>query len=104
MKKWEKVEKMTAKKYGGRRTPGSGNKWGFRGDIKEEVFLFQDKQTDKKSFPIKEADWIKTKREALLEGRRPAFKVTFNSGTSFIILDEPDFYEMMNKLKNEKEN
>jgi hypothetical protein len=99
VKQWEKVEKRTAKKTSGRRTPGSGNKWGFRGDIKGEIFLFEDKYTGKKSFSIKESQWKKIKKEALMESRRPAFKVTFESGTSFVVIDESDLYEIIDTIK-----
>lgn len=98
-RKGRENEKKKVRLYGGRRTPGSGNKWGFKGDIKGDVFLFEDKHTDRKSFSITEKLWNKAKKEALLESRRPAFRVTFASGTSFIVLDEPDFYEIMDKVK-----
>lgn len=92
-------EKRKVRKFGGRRTPGSGNKWGFRGDIKTEIFLIEDKYTDGKSFSLTEKLWEKAKKEALLEGRRPAFRVTFASGLSFIIVDEPDLFELIEKIK-----
>lgn len=98
-KKWQKTETQTAKRYGGRKTPRSGGAWGFKGDVKGEIFLFDDKYTDAKSFSIKSAMWKKICKEALLENRRPALKVNFADGTSFVVINEPDLYEMVEKLK-----
>lgn len=92
-------EKKKVRQFGGKRTPGSGNKWGFRGDIKDDIFLMEDKYTDQKSFSITEKLWNKAKTEALKESRRPAFRVTFASGLSFIVVDEPDLFEILDKLR-----
>ena len=93
---WQRKERATAKKYGGRRTPNSGAKWAFKGDVITDMFLIDDKTTDHKSFSIPKKMWNKICLEALQMGRRPALKVSFNDdGTSFVCLNEPDFADLL---------
>ena len=97
--KWQKQEKATAKRYGGRRTPVSGGKWSFPGDVTTDKFLIDDKTTDRKSFSITKVMWNKIRTEALKSMKRPVLKITFADGTSFVCLDEPDFYDLVQNQK-----
>ena len=96
--RWKKQERKTARRYGGRTSPGSGNKWGWRGDVKTDIFLIDDKTTDKKSFSIPQKMWEKIRSEALKEQRRPALKITFANGTSFVCIDESDLYDLVGAI------
>lgn len=104
MKPWELAEVHSAKVFGGRRTPSSGNKWGFRGDVKTPIFLIEDKTTIHKSFSIPIKMWQKIRNEAVLEQRKPALQVTFSQGVSFVCIEESDFLEYIQMITKKEED
>ena len=76
-KKSRDQEERVAKLVGGRRQPGSGSLPipGFKGDVKEDSFLFEAKRTDAKSLRIK-AEWLmKIEAEAEALGKFPALSI-----------------------------
>lgn len=97
-KKWQKKEKKDAKDFEGRRVKGSGNWWSQPGDVKTKFFVIQSKQTDKKSYSIKLADWLKLCEEASFEGKLPVFSVDIQ-GQELVILGKDEF---LNILKSKK--
>ena len=99
MKKWQRKEIRDAQAFNGRRTPGSGNKSGFKGDVKSSKFLFECKQTTKKGFRITNQMWDKAYSEALLSDRIPAMSIELSNGKELIVLDKNDFIELTNMLQ-----
>ena len=76
-KKSRDQEERLAKRIGGRRQPGSGSLPipAFKGDVKEDNFLFEAKRTDAKSLRIK-AEWLmKIEAEAEALGKFPALSI-----------------------------
>lgn len=102
-KDWQKQELQTAKRYKGKVQPSSGGKWGLPGDVKTEKWLIDDKTTIHNSYSIKNTVWEKICNEAIMEQRLPVLKVTLGDGTSFVCLDEIDFYELIKNNKKRKE-
>lgn len=76
MKNWEKAEQIVARHIGGRRTPGSGNRY-IRGDVKAPGRRVEVKQTDTGAMSI-EREWLED-LEAIeaREGVEVAFAVFF---------------------------
>lgn len=81
-------EERVAANFGGRVTPGSGNGWAVKNDVKTQDLSFEVKYTDKKSYSVKKADLDKAERQALLDGGREfAFLIGFGElkGANMII-------------------
>lgn len=97
MKITDKHERETAKKFGGKRQPGSGSKPGYKGDIKTDEFLYEHKETKNKSFQLTTKDLMKIRREANEEGRDPAMVIRFNSmkfDKKWVVVPEDTWEEM----------
>jgi hypothetical protein len=75
MKKWELKEKSDAKMVGGKRVPGSGNKWNNPGDVKSDKYLIECKQTSNKSYSLTKEKLDKAYEEALFAYKIPLFSV-----------------------------
>ena len=86
----QKQEKRLAKAYGGQVTPGSGNGWVHKNDVKTPTLSIEAKYTDAKSFSLKLADLIKAEKIALIDGRDVIFTISF-SGDEFVIIREADY-------------
>lgn len=97
LKKSQKQEARLAKRYGGQVTPGSGNGWVHKNDVKTPSLSIEAKYTDAKSFSLKLADLIKAEKIALVDGRDSIFTISF-SGEEFVILREADYRELRSTL------
>lgn len=85
-------ESRAAKDYGGNRTPGSGNRWFQKGDVKTDAYLIECKTTTKASYSLKSGDiklhWV----HALMENKIPVFEIEFSEyGATCVVLDKNDF-------------
>lgn len=90
-------EKKTAASFGGRTTPGSGNQWHSKGDVRTPSWLIECKATAKLSYSLKAETWSKIRTEALLEGRDPLMAIEFiDQDVSLVVLDREDFLALMN--------
>jgi len=98
LKKSQKQEQRLAKHYGGSVTPGSGNGWVHKNDVKTPTLSIEAKYTDAKSYSLKLADLIKAEKIALMDGRDIIFTVSF-SGEEFVILREADYRDLHMQLK-----
>jgi len=98
LKQSQKQEKRLAKAYGGGVTPGSGNGWVHKNDVKTDTLSIEAKYTDAKSFSLKLADLLKAEKYALIDGRDVIFTVSF-SGEEFAILREEDYRDLHMQLK-----
>jgi hypothetical protein len=75
-------ETARAKAVGGRRQPGSGNRPGFRGDVRTENAVEELKFTTKQSYSLKLEDLQKIEEYALSVGSFPLFTVEFRRAVS----------------------
>jgi len=97
VKLWQKKEKADEKDFNGKRTSGSGSKWHSKGDVKTNVYLIEDKTTDKGTYAIGVKLWRKIYTEAILSQRIPLFSIKFNKdGTELIVISKSDFLSVTN--------
>ena len=109
-KKGTKNEKATAKKYDGKLRPNSGAIWVAKGDVvtTENIgdyrgLFIQDKTTEKKSFSIRYIDVKETIDQALEEDRMPIFRINYEGRDSVIVIPEWLFEELLERMKDGKE-
>ena len=102
-KKAAKQEKRLAKAYGGQVTPGSGNGWVHKYDVKTPTLSIEAKYTDAKSYSLKVADLIKAEKIALIDGRDVIFTISF-SGEEFVIIREADYRSLHLLLEDYRMN
>jgi hypothetical protein len=89
-------EKRAAKDYKGKTTPGSGNQWHSKGDVRSADYLIECKTTSKASYSLRADTMSKIMDEALLENRTPIMEVEFGEhGITCVIMDKNDFLEIM---------
>jgi len=85
-------EKKTANDFGGLTTPGSGNQWHSKGDVKTTEYLIECKTTTKDSYSLTSKVWSKIYTEALLESKEPLMEIQFiDRGIELIVMDKNDF-------------
>ena len=70
-------ETARAKAIGGRRQPGSGNKPGFKGDVRTTDTIEEWKFTTHRSYALNRESLQKLMEDALAAGRAPVFGVEF---------------------------
>lgn len=90
LKRSQQQEKSTADRFGGRVTPGSGNGWMRKNDVRSDDVSFEMKYTDAKQFALKVADLTKAEEHAIRDGREMVFGISF-SGERFVLITE-DYY------------
>lgn len=72
----------------------------FKGDVISKEFLFDDKNTVRASFSVKESWFQKLRKEAMTRGRIPVIRVKFDStGNAYYLLQEQDFLRFKNLLQ-----
>lgn len=94
---WRQQEKDTAARYAGRVTPGSGNGWVAKNDIRTETESIECKTTAAASYTLKYMDLWKAYKTALMDGRRMVFEIQFEKRGRFVILAEDDYMELRDK-------
>jgi len=82
------------------RRRGSGSKWYAKGDTISSMFLVEakDKATPSKQRTIHKATFDKLKLEAIEENKIPLYIVGFGDGRDFVIMDDLDFYGLVDRL------
>jgi hypothetical protein len=63
------------------KTPNSGAVCGWKGDLCDDVWLFEDKGTEKDFFVVKRAELDKIKEEAMRDLKLPGMIVTIRNRT-----------------------
>lgn len=92
-------EKRAAKDYGGTITPGSGNQWFQKADVKTDTWLIECKTTTKASYSLKAITWDKLWRQAMSEGRDAMMEIEFSDeDIHLVVLDKNDFLALMEYL------
>lgn len=106
LKKSQNQEKRIAKVTGGSRNAGSGNGWQRKHDVRSgghDGILWEMKRTDKKQITIKASDLESVRKIAWSEGRTPVLHIEL-SGRRYVLIEEPDFMEMLNDKQRFEES
>lgn len=82
------------------RRRGSGSRWYAKGDTISKMFLVEakDKAKPSKQRTIHKDTFDKLKLEAIEENKIPLYVVGFGDGRDFIIMDDLDFYGLVDRL------
>lgn len=89
-------EQAGATRFGGRVTPGSGNGWAVKNDVKTDDTSYEYKFTDKKSYSLKVDELVKAERNALMDsGRNFAFVIELG-GREYVTLTRERYEELLN--------
>lgn len=83
-------ESRLAEKFGGRRTPGSGNQWHSKNDVRTDNWSFEAKTTSKKQYILKAQELETGEKYALLDGKTFAFVIEMN-GREWVTIAMEDF-------------
>ena len=83
-------EQRLADALDGNRTPGSGNQWSRKNDVRSPRYSVEAKTTTKSQFILKARDLETGERQALLDGREFLFALQM-CGRNWILLPEEDF-------------
>lgn len=86
-------EKRGAELFGGKVTPGSGNKWFARNDMITDRFSFEFKTTTFGSFTLKLPELLTAEKNALMDGLTMAFGIQIQD-RNYVLLTEEDFAEL----------
>lgn len=89
----KKHENRLAKAVNGGTVAASGAFWSRKGDVRNELYLFEHKWTGKKSFSIKSDVVEKIVKEAILDGRTAALGISLNDH-NYILIEEDHFLEL----------
>lgn len=95
LKASQKQERRVAEIIGGRTTPGSGNTWSRKNDVRTDDLSLELKVTSKKQFTLKAAELEQGEKNAVIDGRRFAFGIEMNR-RNWIVISEDDFLELRN--------
>ena len=82
-----------ADRFGGRTTPGSGNTWSRKNDVRNDTTSFEMKYTGKKQYTLKAAELEQGEKHAIMDGRYFVFGVEM-AGRNWIVLSEEDYAEL----------
>lgn len=88
-------ERRAATYYGGSTTPGSGNQWHSKADVKTPDYLIECKTTVHASYSLKQETMIKLVEQAILEDRVPLLEIELPDITC-IVMDKRDFIDYEN--------
>lgn len=89
-------EKRAASRFGGLVTPGSGNGWAKKNDVRTPTLSIEAKYTDAKQYTLKQADLHTAERHALADGKDMLFLVSFG-GEEWAITREEDYRDLREK-------
>lgn len=92
----QRQERMAARRHAGSVTPGSGNQWIFKGDVRTPTELVECKTTSHNSYTLKLVDLKTIEVHALSDGRRPIFEIEFQGQGSYVVLPASDYHELRN--------
>lgn len=98
-KQSKRHENRLAKKVGGSTTAASGAFWSRKGDVRSDDLLIEHKWTGKKQFTLKADVLKKITEEAIMDGRMAVLGVHLD-GKDYVIMDENDFLEMRDLIRN----
>lgn len=79
-----------AERFGGRVTPGSGNQWHTKNDVRTPKTSFEMKYTGKSQYILKASELEEGAKNALLDSRDFVFGIEMN-GRNWIVISEDDY-------------
>lgn len=85
-----KQEEAAATRYGGRRTPGSGNQWDRKNDVRTPTISFELKTTTAKQYTLKASELEEGEKHALRDGRDFVFGIEMQ-GRTWMVISQEDF-------------
>lgn len=83
-------ERKGAKDVGGRVTPGSGNQWHTKNDVRTDTESFEFKSTLARQFTLRLNDLKQAEKYALLDDRSMVFAIDIQ-GSQYAILTWDDY-------------
>lgn len=91
--KRSKLQEIRAsREYGGSLTPGSGNTWVKKGDLRTEDEMFEFKTTNKETYSLSASELMRLRDHALLDNKIPVFEIEFAArGVTCVVLMKDDF-------------
>lgn len=93
-KRGRDAEKKTAKRMKGKTMPASGATWHSKGDFEANGFLFDNKETAKRSFTVSEEMWRKIWFFATKRNLFPALAIQINGAKTpmrLVVIEEEMF-------------
>jgi hypothetical protein len=93
LKRSQRQERDWADDLGGRTTPGSGNTWSRKNDVRSERWSVELKTTKSRQFTLRLADLRVAENHALLDGREFAFGIEM-AGSSWVVMNKDDWERM----------
>jgi hypothetical protein len=93
LKRSQRQERDWADDLDGRTTPGSGNTWARKNDVRSERWSLELKTTEKKQYSLKAADLRTAERNALMDGREFAFGIEM-AGSTWVVMNAHDWHRM----------
>jgi hypothetical protein len=93
LKRSQRQERDWAEDIGGRTTPGSGNTWLRKNDVRSHRWSVELKTTAAKQYTLKAADLQEAERHALMDGREFAFGIEM-AGRTWVVMEKNDWERM----------
>jgi hypothetical protein len=93
LKRSQRQERDWAESIGGRTTPGSGNTWSRKNDVRSDRWSIELKTTAKKQFTLRSSELLEAERHALMDGREFAFGIEM-AGRTWVVMEENDWQRM----------
>lgn len=90
----QKQEREWARLLDGRTTPGSGNTWSRKNDVRSERWSVELKTTKAMQFTLKHAELAQAELHALMDGREFAFGIEMGNGRSWVVMSLADWQRM----------
>jgi len=94
MRRSVRQERKIAREAGGRRTAGSGNQPGNKGDVRTDRWLVEAKTTTAKGYTVTMATWRKIELEAHRKLLEPALIIEID-GRQLVIVDYHAWLSLM---------
>lgn len=100
--KWKLKEVTDSKDFGSKLTTGSGNRWYDPGDSRNDVWLIENKQTDKKSFSVTLKLWAEVAHKALFKYKYPMLSIQIQD-VDLVVIEKKDFLKLIKEPTVEKQ-
>lgn len=99
LRRSQRQEKTTARKFGGSVNPGSGNQWMRKNDVRTATESIECKVTEKASYSLKFLELRAAEFNAAVDNRDMRFKITFldtdtSKSYSYVLMSEDDYLSM----------
>lgn len=93
LKRSQRQERDWADDLDGRTTPGSGNTWSRKNDVRSERWSIELKTTASQRYILKAAELRDAERYAILDGREFAFGIEM-AGRTWVVMNKNDWDRM----------